>query len=159
MVVQIDAERLDGHGLLSFPDVAVSRIPTRGAADRNGSLARLPGAGDRCGMRDDAGYSDRACRSATAPHDRALLLPDRRRKRVSLDQIVRVTEFAMTGWTGKGRIWGSGDLVHWFNLDGGRPRKARAFIVDLGRTAKPVVTPDDPEAFRAALVAAGVPVG
>ena len=60
---------------------------------------------------------------------------------------------------GTGRIWGSGDFVHWFNLDGHRPGKERAFVLDLGGTVKPVVTPDDPDAFRAALVAAGVPVG
>jgi hypothetical protein len=31
-------------------------------------------------------------------------------------------------------------------------------MIDLGRKAKPVVTPDDPDAFRVALAAAGIPV-
>jgi hypothetical protein len=31
-------------------------------------------------------------------------------------------------------------------------------LVDIGRRAKPVVTPDDPDAFRAALAAAGLRV-
>jgi hypothetical protein len=79
-------------------------------------------------------------------------------KRIRLAAITRVQEYAMTKATGKGRIWGSGDLLHWLNLDPGRPRKQQAFIIDLGRRAKPVITPDDPDAFRAALVAAGIPV-
>lgn len=64
----------------------------------------------------------------------------------------------MTRATGNGRIWGSGDLVHWLNLDPGRPHKQQAFIIDLGRRAKPVVTPADSDAFRAALAAAGITV-
>jgi hypothetical protein len=64
----------------------------------------------------------------------------------------------MTKATGRWRTWDSGDLIHWFNLDPGRRHKQRAFIIDLGRRAKPVITPDDPDAFRAALVAAGIRV-
>lgn len=64
----------------------------------------------------------------------------------------------MTKATGRWRTWGSGDLVHWLNLDPGRRHKQQAFVVDIGRRAKPVVTPDDPDAFRAALVAAGIRV-
>lgn len=60
--------------------------------------------------------------------------------------------------TGRWRVWGSGDLVHWFNLDPGRRHKRQAFVVDLGRRAKPVVTPDYPDAFRAAMEAAGIPI-
>jgi hypothetical protein len=79
-------------------------------------------------------------------------------KRVRLAAITRVEEYAMTKATGRWRIWGSGDLVHWFNLDPGRRHKRQAFVVDLGRRARPVVTPDDPDAFRAALAAAGIRV-
>ena len=77
-------------------------------------------------------------------------------KRIPLPMITGVEEYAMTKATGRWRTWGSGDLVHWFNLDPGRRHKRQAFVVDLGRRARPVVTPDDPDAFRAALVAAGV---
>ena len=79
-------------------------------------------------------------------------------KRIRLAEITRVEEYAMGKATGRWRTWGSGNLVHWFNLDPGRRHKQQAFIIDLGRRAKPVVTPDDPDAFRAALVAAGIPV-
>jgi hypothetical protein len=79
-------------------------------------------------------------------------------KRIPLPMITGVEEYAMTKATGRWRTWGSGDLVHWFNLDPGRRHKRQAFVVDLGRRAKPVVTPDDPDAFRAVTVAAGIPV-
>jgi hypothetical protein len=79
-------------------------------------------------------------------------------KRIRLAKITGVEQYPMTKATGRWRTWGSGDLVHWFNLDPGRRHKRQAFVVDLGRRAKPVVTPDDPDAFRAALVAAGVRV-
>jgi hypothetical protein len=79
-------------------------------------------------------------------------------KHIRLAAITGVQEYAMTKATGRWRTWGSGDLIHWFNLDPGRRHKQRAFIIDLGRRAKPVITPDAPDAFRAALVAAGIRV-
>jgi hypothetical protein len=79
-------------------------------------------------------------------------------KRIRLAAITGVEQCAMGKATGRWRTWGSGDLIHWFNLDPGRRHKRQAFVVDVGRRAKPVVTPDDPDAFRAALAAAGIPV-
>ena len=79
-------------------------------------------------------------------------------KRIRLAQIRAVREYAMTRMSGKWRLWGSGNFVHWFNLDPNRRRKERAFVIDLGRRAKPVVTPDDPDAFRAAIVGSGIPL-
>jgi hypothetical protein len=43
----------------------------------------------------------------------------------------------------KWRLWGSGDLVHWWNLDRGRPRKGVALDIDTGQRVHP--TPDDPQ--------------
>jgi hypothetical protein len=45
---------------------------------------------------------------------------------------------------GSWRIWGSGDFVHWFNLDSSRPQKKAALMIDLGRRVVPVITPDEP---------------
>jgi hypothetical protein len=56
---------------------------------------------------------------------------------------------------GRWRIWGSGDLRHWFNLDGNRPKKRLAYIFHLGGWTRPVLTPDDPAAFKQALSARG----
>jgi hypothetical protein len=77
-------------------------------------------------------------------------------KRIRLASITGVEQYPMTKATGRWRTWGSGNLIHWFNLDPGRRHKQQAFVIDLGQRAKPVITPDDPDAFRAALVAAGI---
>jgi len=79
-------------------------------------------------------------------------------KRIRLTAIVGVEQYAMTRWTGKWRIWGTTLGRWWFNLDIGRPHKQQAFVIDLGRRVKPVLTPGDPEAFRAALATAGIPL-
>ena len=79
-------------------------------------------------------------------------------RRVRLATITGVEQHPMIKATGRWRTWGSGDLIHWLNLDPRRRHKQQAFIIDLGRRAKPVITPDDPDAFRATLVAAGIPV-
>jgi hypothetical protein len=52
---------------------------------------------------------------------------------------------------GRYRIWGSGDLRHWANLDPGRPRKQVGFFLTVGRHVVPFLTPDDPDGFEAAL--------
>lgn len=48
----------------------------------------------------------------------------------------------------KWRLWGSGDFVHWWNLDAGRPHKNIALVLDVGRRTQPTNTPDDPEAVE-----------
>jgi hypothetical protein len=48
----------------------------------------------------------------------------------------------------KWRLWGSGDLRHWWNLDPGRPEKAIALDIDTGRRIHPTITPDDSEAVE-----------
>jgi hypothetical protein len=46
------------------------------------------------------------------------------------------------------RLWGSGDFVHWWNLDPGRTHKEVALILDVGRRIRPTITPDDPGAVE-----------
>jgi hypothetical protein len=36
--------------------------------------------------------------------------------------------------------------VHWYNLDGGRPKKETAIEIDVGGRVLPTITPDDPAA-------------
>jgi hypothetical protein len=45
----------------------------------------------------------------------------------------------------KWRLWGSGDLVHWWNLDPHRPKKDVAIVIDVGKHIRPTITPDEPE--------------
>lgn len=82
-------------------------------------------------------------------------------KRIRLDEVEAVHEHDMgRGITGgRWRIWGSGDLVHWMPLDAKRPKKRWMFILRLrGTMFRPCVTPDDPEAFKAALACRGIRV-
>ncbi|MBF9067132.1 PH domain-containing protein [Streptacidiphilus fuscans] len=44
------------------------------------------------------------------------------------------------------RIWGSGDFIHWWNLDPRRPSKDTALVLDAGGRVRPTITPDDPAA-------------
>jgi hypothetical protein len=66
-------------------------------------------------------------------------------KRISYTDILDVQQRAMGALTGKGRLWGSGDLRHWAPLDLHRPKKNTAIILDLGKFVRPVFSPNDPE--------------
>jgi hypothetical protein len=46
------------------------------------------------------------------------------------------------------RLWGSGDFVHWWNLDPDRPHKDVALELDVGQRIRPTITPDDPDAVE-----------
>jgi hypothetical protein len=72
-------------------------------------------------------------------------------KRIPYSSITSLERFAMTARRGKARIWGSGDLRHWANLDPQRPNKSVGFFLDLGHHVIPFLTPDDPDAFEQAL--------
>jgi len=54
-------------------------------------------------------------------------------------------------WTGRWRLWGTGNPRYWANLDISRRKKRVGFVVDLGRLVSPIVTPDDPDAFESAV--------
>jgi hypothetical protein len=72
-------------------------------------------------------------------------------KSISYEKIKGLRRYDMTGLRGQWRIWGTGSFKYWANLDPGRPKKKVAFVVDDGRSVKPFVTPDDPDAFETAL--------
>jgi hypothetical protein len=69
-------------------------------------------------------------------------------KTIPYTSVRSLERFTMSALRGKGRIWGSGDLTHWANLDPQRPRKSVGFFVDVGRRVIPFLTPDDPDAFE-----------
>jgi hypothetical protein len=75
-------------------------------------------------------------------------------------QRIRTVQRRRTGkLTGRWRIWGSGDLVHWYNCDWGRPRKPMALVLKLtGHIVQPVITPDDSERVVETLLGHGVQV-
>lgn len=72
-------------------------------------------------------------------------------KRIPYSQIVSVHRRPLTWARGRARIWGSGDLVHWWNLDRARPTKSEALELELHRHFVPTITPDDPGTVYALL--------
>jgi hypothetical protein len=60
---------------------------------------------------------------------------------------------------GRYRIWGSTDLVHWYNFDPARPGKSVELAIQLsGKSVCPMITPDRPDEVAAELAAHGVEV-
>jgi len=69
-------------------------------------------------------------------------------KKIGYTAIRSVTARPLTHTTGQRRIWGSGDLTHWYNLDGSRSKKRVALEIDTGGRVRPTITPDDPDAVH-----------
>jgi len=67
-------------------------------------------------------------------------------KRIRYTSIRGVEKLPLTGVNKvrKWRIWGSGDFLHWWNLDVRRPKKDLALVIDVGRRMRPTITPDNP---------------
>lgn len=73
-------------------------------------------------------------------------------KSVAYAQVKGLQRIEIKGvWSGKWRIWGTGNPRYWANRDTRRPKKTAGFVVDLGRKVSPIVTPDDPDAFESVL--------
>jgi len=72
-------------------------------------------------------------------------------KRIAYASIRGVERVGVSHFAGRWRVWGSTTFRYWANLDPRRPRKKVGFVVDLGHAVRPFITPDDPDAFEAAL--------
>jgi len=73
-------------------------------------------------------------------------------KSVPYTQIQGLQRIAITGLlSGRWRIWGTGNPRYWANLDLKRPKKTIGFVIDVGGTVNPIVTPDVPDAFESVL--------
>ena len=68
-------------------------------------------------------------------------------KRVTYSSLRAVQHLPLTGVdrVRRWRIWGSGDFIHWWNLDPHRPRKSVALVLDVGKMIRPTITPDEPD--------------
>jgi hypothetical protein len=119
-----------------------------------------------------AGYDD----GRIACTDEAIILRRYslwRSRRVSYQAIREVRQVPLSS-LGMVRLQGSGDFVHWFNYDPRRRHKDRALVLhiladtqhrsalrtpgEIDERVKPVITPDDPDAVIAELIARGVKV-
>ena len=78
-------------------------------------------------------------------------------KRIAYADIRGVTRLELTGINAarRWRIWGSGDFIHWWNLDPHRPSKRVALVLDVGKKVRPTITPADPEAVERILIERG----
>ena len=66
----------------------------------------------------------------------------------SIRSIQRVNLGALTG---RARLWCTAHPGRWASLDPGRARKKVGFDLQLGGPVKPLITPDDPNAFETAV--------
>jgi hypothetical protein len=72
-------------------------------------------------------------------------------KHIPYSHIRSVKIVTLTPIRGKYRIWGTGNPRYWASLDPGRPGKDKGVILDLGRSVRPLLTPDDVPAFTRVL--------
>lgn len=89
---------------------------------------------------------------------RAYYFPTAGSKRISYASIRGAEQRSMGRASGKGRIWGTANPRLWANLDPDRRHKDTGFVLDTGRSVRPLLTPDDPVAFRRVLESHGLPV-
>jgi hypothetical protein len=70
----------------------------------------------------------------------------------AIRSVGRLSPLGLRKW----RLWGSGDFIHWWNLDRSRPQKRLALVLETGKRIRPTITPDDPEAVEVILPDHGV---
>jgi hypothetical protein len=66
----------------------------------------------------------------------------------SIRSIQRVNLGALTG---RARLWGTSNPGRWASFDPRRAAKKVGFDLQLGGPVKPLITPDDPDAFETAV--------
>ena len=71
-------------------------------------------------------------------------------KRIPYAALRGLNELPLTGRSRvrRWRLWGSGDFLHWWNLDPGRPKKTMALVLDIGHHVRPTITPDNPDSVE-----------
>jgi hypothetical protein len=69
-------------------------------------------------------------------------------KKIPYSAIRAVNKRPLRPIRGRWRLWGSGDFVHWYNLDGRRTKKAVELELEVGGRIRPVITPDDADAVE-----------
>ena len=69
-------------------------------------------------------------------------------KHIRYDSIRSVQRVNMGWLTGRARLWGTSNLGRWANFDHRRAFKTVGFDLDIGGPVRPLLTPDDPDAFE-----------
>jgi hypothetical protein len=69
-------------------------------------------------------------------------------KHIAYSDIKAISRVDMGTFRGRGRIWGTANPGYWASLDPRRPSKSVGLVLDLGKSVKPFITPDDPDAVE-----------
>ena len=72
-------------------------------------------------------------------------------KHIPYGSIRSITRVNLGALTGRGRVWGTANPGRWANFDPRRAGKQVGFDLQLGGPVKPLITPDDPDAFETAV--------
>jgi hypothetical protein len=72
-------------------------------------------------------------------------------KHIRYDAIRLMQRVKLGPLTGRARLWGTSNPTRWANFDHRRPFKTVGFDLDVGATVRPLLTPDDPDAFEHAV--------
>jgi hypothetical protein len=70
-------------------------------------------------------------------------------KKIPYRSIVGVQRVALAALKGRGRFWGTANPGYWANWDSKRPTKKEGLVLDLGKSVKPFITPDDVDQVEA----------
>jgi hypothetical protein len=72
-------------------------------------------------------------------------------KHISYASIRLIERVNLGALSGRGRVWGTANPGRWASFDPRRTTKRVGFDLDLGGRVKPLITPDDPDAFETAV--------
>ena len=72
-------------------------------------------------------------------------------KRIRYSSLKSMRRVSISHMRGQFRFWGTANPGYWASLDLRRPFKEVGFALDLGKRVSPFVTPDEPDAFEAAV--------
>jgi hypothetical protein len=74
-------------------------------------------------------------------------------KHIRYSDIRSARRVDLSAFRGRGRIWGTANPRYWASLDPRRPGKRSGLVLDLGRSVRPFLTPDDTDAVLAEITA------
>ena len=111
-------------------------------AGPNGFLDNKPFMTDLC---REVGLGGRLIPASEAARRNRFLLLGGRLRRLPGGLFSFLTSGVLS-WRGKWRLWGAGDLVHYYNRDRTRPKKETARALEASGRIRPTITPDDPNA-------------
>jgi hypothetical protein len=72
-------------------------------------------------------------------------------KDIPYSSIHGVERVDIGAFTGRARTWGTTNPRYWANFDPTRPKKKVGLILDIGKSVRPFITPDDLDVAEAVI--------